>query len=144
MRVWRLTRRPFADLSGEGARRYGGRWTSPGKAVVYTAESPSLALLEVLVHLDLTPDLLPAHYVMMEIEVPDDAWRLDIASLPADHPDPRAAGDAWLAGGVESVLAVSSVVVPRQTNYLLSPLHPDAARFRIVMVAEFVIDRRLL
>ena len=35
---WRLTRRPWADLSGEGARLHGGRWNSPGHAVVYLSE----------------------------------------------------------------------------------------------------------
>ena len=43
MRIWRLCRRPFADLSGDGARLYGGRWNSPGRPMVYAAESAALA-----------------------------------------------------------------------------------------------------
>ena len=52
--VWRIVKKKHeaAAFSGEGARIYGGRWTSPGKRVIYTAESVSLAFLEVLVHLD--------------------------------------------------------------------------------------------
>jgi RES domain-containing protein len=45
--VWRICRRPFADLSGEGARLYGGRWNAPGRPLIYAAESAALAVLEV-------------------------------------------------------------------------------------------------
>jgi len=38
-------------FSGDGARLYGGRWNAPGVAMVYTAQSLSLAQLELLVHL---------------------------------------------------------------------------------------------
>jgi len=57
--AWRLCRAPFADLSGEGARLYGGRWNSSGRAMVYAAGDAALAVLEVRVHLDLPPDLVP-------------------------------------------------------------------------------------
>ena len=53
MRLWRLTRRPFADLEGRGAARFGGRWNRPGRPMVYTTAEASLAVLEVRVHLDL-------------------------------------------------------------------------------------------
>jgi len=62
MLAWRLCRRPHADLSGEGARRLGGRWNSPGRPLIYLAEHPALAALEVRLHLDLPFDLLPADY----------------------------------------------------------------------------------
>ena len=55
IRAWRIVKTRYsADaFSGEGARLYGGRWNSPGVAMVYTAGSKSLATLEVLVHLDM-------------------------------------------------------------------------------------------
>ena len=141
MRVWRLTRRPFADLSGEGARLYGGRWTSPGHAVIYTSSSRSLALLEVLVHLGIVTELLPEDYVAMEIEIPDRVSRTRVAR---GYDQPRRAGDRWLARQVHAVLAVPSVVVPGEWNYLINPLHPDAAHIRTVEVTDFAIDKRLL
>ena len=58
MIVWRLCRHPFADLKGDGARLYGVRWNSPGRPMVYLAEHPALAALEVRVHLDLPLDLI--------------------------------------------------------------------------------------
>ena len=91
--AWRICRRPFADLSGEGARLYGGRWNSPGRPVVYAAEAAALAVLEVRVHLDLDWSLLPADYVLMAIDLSS----LAIESLEEAPDDPVAYGDAWLA-----------------------------------------------
>ena len=71
MRLWRLTRAVHADLSGEGARRFGGRWNSPGRPLVYTAAEAALTVLEVLevrVHLDLPFELLPDDYVLLTID----------------------------------------------------------------------------
>ena len=50
LEAWRIVKARHAPeaFSGEGPRRYGGRWTSPGVAVVYAAEHASLAVLEML------------------------------------------------------------------------------------------------
>ncbi len=44
--IYRVCRRIYASLDGEGARRVGGRWNSPGRAVVYMAQSVALAVLD--------------------------------------------------------------------------------------------------
>src|SRR5437762_312824 len=61
MRVWRLCRRAHGAFDGEGARRFGGRWSLRGTPVVYTSASAALATLEYFVHLDVEdapPDLV--------------------------------------------------------------------------------------
>ncbi len=83
MLAWRLCRAPFADLSGEGARRLGGRWNTPGRPLVYAASSAALAVLEVRVHLDLPPELLPSDYVLLAIDL-DDLPAEAVADMPAD------------------------------------------------------------
>ena len=128
IQAWRVGRQLFADLSGEGARQHGGRWNTPGRAMVYMAEHPALAVLEVRVHLDLPPDLLPD-------EPPE-----DVDAMPAD---PRAVGDAWLASGRTAVLRVPSVIVPHTSNPLLNPRHPRAADARITQTTPFQFDPRL-
>jgi RES domain-containing protein len=50
-RVFRVCRARYARLDGAGGRHVGGRWNSPGRAVVYMAESIALAVLENLVHM---------------------------------------------------------------------------------------------
>ena len=82
--VWRITTQRFAAsaFSGEGARLYGGRWTPIVWAVVYTAESQSLALLELMVQ----DDPLRAHYVLMAAEIPAEMaqTRIEAQQLPGD------------------------------------------------------------
>lgn len=140
MRLWRLCRRPFADLSGEGARLHGGRWNSPGRPVVYLAAEPSLAVLEVRVHLDLPLDLMPPDYVLLTVEVPDTLAVEQLAQAPDDA---RAAGDGWLDQGRTALLSVPSVIVPEARNLLLNPRHADAGRVRVAAVRPFGFDPRL-
>jgi RES domain-containing protein len=146
MLVWRLSRRANATLDGEGARRVGGRWTSRGKPAVYTSGSPSLALLEVLVHLDLPSELMPDDYCLLKIEVPDNVAveSIDHAAIASSAFDFLAAGDGWLAAAKSAVLVVPSVIVPQQQNYILNPAHPAAAHIAIIDIEPFRIDDRLL
>ncbi|HEX5724603.1 MAG TPA: RES family NAD+ phosphorylase [Longimicrobiaceae bacterium] len=150
MRVWRIARSIYPALDGEGARRHGARWTSPGIAAVYTAESLALAVVELLVHTD--PDLVPRDLAAYEIGVPDTlpVQRVSPKELPGDwreipgHPACRLLGDAWAAVGEIPLLAVPSAVVPEETNYLLNPEHPQAAQVRVVSSRPFTFDPRLL
>jgi RES domain-containing protein len=145
MDLWRLCRRPYADLSGEGARILGGRWNSPGRPVVYFAEHPALAALEVRVHLDLPFELLPNDYVLMRVALPD--------RLIAGIDEPRGetmsggqtvtTGDAWLAEGQSAALRVPSVLMPNAWNILLNPRHPDAALASVDGIQPFHFDPRL-
>ncbi|WP_332683929.1 RES family NAD+ phosphorylase [Bosea sp. (in: a-proteobacteria)] len=139
MRAWRVCRAAFADLGGEGARLHGGRWNSPRRALVYTAENPALAILEVRVHLDLEPDLIPDDYVLVEIDLAG-AICDEVAALPED---PRQIGDAWLAAARTPVLKVPSFIAPRSSNLLINPAHGGAAAVRLVGQQAFSFDRRL-
>ena len=148
--AWRLTKARFLEMAwdGEGARRSGGRWNSPGTPVVYTSASLALALVETLVHLP--AGLLPA-YTAVPIEF-DDAMVLvlDDADLPPDWMSPRppastkALGDAWIAAATTALLRVPSVVVPTEHNYLLNPAHANARLVRRGPPMPFPFDPRLL
>jgi RES domain-containing protein len=137
--AWRICRRPFADLSGDGARLCGGRWNSPGRPVVYAAEAAALAVLEVRVHLDLDWSLLPADYVLMAIDLNS----LAIESLEEALDDPVAYGDAWLESRRSAVLGVPSVLVRESRNLLLNVAHPEAKRATIASIRSFSFDERL-
>lgn len=139
MLAWRLCREPFADLGGEGARLYGGRWNSPGWPLVCAASTAALAVLELRVHLDLPPGLLPDDYVLVTIDLKDLPIEV-VARLPAA---PQAFGDAWLREQRTPVLQVPSAVVPESPNFLLNPAHPASAHARIVATRQFEFDRRM-
>src|SRR4051794_7793115 len=108
--AWRITKRKHARnaFSGEGAREFGGRWNSQGVAIVYTAQSQSLAVLEMLVHLD-SSDLLQK-YVLIAVELePSLVSRISPAALPKHWrsdsalDDLRAIGDEWVRSGTSAV-----------------------------------------
>ncbi len=148
--AWRITQAAFADtaFSGEGAGRYPGRWNPAGLPLVYTAGSLSLAVLEMLVHLDAV--VLLEHYVTIPVEFgEDECSQLPLGSLPADWRacPPGAAtrrlGADWARAGLTVALAVPSAVIPQERNYLLNPRHPDFARVIQGSPAPLPLDRRL-
>lgn len=150
MLVYRICRRAFQALDGEGARQYGGRWNAPGTPLVYTSGSLSLAALEYLLHVD--PADVPVDLVALTIDVPDDApiGRVTVRQLPADwahvidHPACQQLGGAWTRRGAELALRVPSAPIIEEENVLLNPRHPEAARLRVVATRPFAFDPRLL
>ncbi len=148
--VWRIVTRRFitSAFSGEGARLYGGRWNRPGKSVVYTAESRSLALLEMLAqddhlraHYALIPAHLPANLSVEQIEasaLPDN-WR----SLGARN-QLQAIGGEWLREARSCVLIVPSAVMSAEHNFLINPLHDDFRRIVQGEAEMLETDLRLL
>jgi len=135
-------------FDGEGARLYGGRWNSPGAAMVYTAESASLAALELLVHLQnshllMSWSTISASFDDSLVEV------IGAAQLPPDwarYPAPSALqqiGDQWLAEQRTAVLRVPSAVVPNESNFLINPNHPDFRRITFGSPESFRFDPRL-
>ena len=144
MIVHRLVKTGYVGLDGEGARLYGGRWNSPGRPMIYTAASPSLALLEILVHFDLPPELIPSDYQLLAIEAPDDIAQERLEQTPTDAEACVRAGDDFLQRGMALSLSVASVVVPQERNLLINPRHADARRLRVLTAEPFTFDPRLL
>lgn len=111
--------------------------------MIYASASPSLALLEVLVHLDLPLDLLPDDYRLLSIEMSDDATREVLERTP-DADACLRLGDDFLSRGAALALVVPSVVVPQERNVLINPRHPGATAIRMLADQPFAIDRRLV
>lgn len=148
--LWRVVKRRHARsaFDGASAQRFGGRWSSPGRPAVYASATKSLALLEVLVHLDV--GLTLPRFVAFRFEVDDRlVEQLPAARLPrgwrggAGLVATQRLGDAWLASRRALALSVPSVVVPEERNYLLNPLHPWFAKLRIGRAVPFLLDPRL-
>jgi RES domain-containing protein len=148
--AWRITKARHAAtaFTGGGAKAYGGRWNSPGTAVVYTAGSISLAILEMLVNMQ-TQDLM-RHYVIFPVAFDHRLMTtVNPAALPPAwrrSPSPASVqrvGDAWVAGSGSAVLRLPSVIVPSEWNYLLNPAHPDFASCTIGLKQQIKLDPRL-
>jgi RES domain-containing protein len=139
----------ITDLSGTGARLYGGRWNSVGQSMVYFASNRSLAVLEVLVHL--SPAIFPAKFCLAEFEIPDhNIIELRHSELPNNWQDIlspnelKKTGDAFLKRQKDLVLKVPSAIVPEEFNYLVNPLHPDASKINLIKQQPFNFDERLV
>jgi RES domain-containing protein len=148
MLLYRIVRSAYADLSGNGARLYGGRWNSEGKPTVYLASSRSLAVLEALAHL--SPTNIPDDYCMMIVEVPDNAAaELDVKLLPQhwhEYPEQnilKQIGNKFLSDKKSLLLKVPSAIIKEEYNYLLNPLHSDADKVKIISKQPFSFDARL-
>ena len=143
----RILKRRFVSsaFSGEGARRYGGRWNSTGTAVVYTSSVMSLAILEWRANLTQWP---APPSVIIEIEF-DASLVWSPTKLPAGwkrwpYPITNAAvGDNWVRSGRSAVLELPSAVVPEELNYILNPAHLDFGKISIGKPRVFKADPRL-
>jgi RES domain-containing protein len=146
--VFRIVKRKHVAtaFTGYGAKLAGGRWNSPGIAVVYASATLSLAALEILVHVD-SPAILD-NYVAYEIHL-DNALIESPIRLPNDwkvEAPPRSTqriGDRWLEEMRSVAFQVPSAVIPSEWNYALNPNHPDFAHIRIGRAKRFKFDPRL-
>ena len=150
-RVYRVLRKRYSrsPFDGEGAYRYGGRWSSPGTRLAYTSEHQSLALLEYFVHLDKNDP--PTDLVMAAAEVPDDLTRerIETCELPRNWREAIAPaqlarlGDEFVERGEHCLLLVPSALAPAENNWLLNPAHPDFKRIVVCKVAAVRYDSRM-
>ncbi len=154
-RVWRICADTLAykadDMSGGGAKATGGRWNSPGLAIIYASSSIALACLETFVHLN--SGGLPLNRYLIALDIPKSVWSAAHVETPTSLPvgwdaEPASMtsthfGSDWLKSCASAVLAVPSVIVPEETNVLINPEHPDAARITAAMVRKWLYDPRL-
>lgn len=147
--VWRITTARFVTsaFTGEGARLYGGRWNPKGYPIVYTAESRSLALLEMLVQ----DDPLRANYVLVPAHIPNDLsiTIIQTQELPEDwrnlstRDTLQTVGKDWLTSMRSAILSVPSAVLPAERNYLINPNHPDVQNIMLGLPESLQTDMRL-
>ena len=149
--AWRIVRAAHGNsaFSGDGARIYGGRWNSPGTAVIYVSEHESLAALELFVHLTpLSPD---DRYRSFRLEWEDKLTEYFLVkNLPvnwnAEPPTIQTMqiGDDWVHAGKSVALGVPSVLSTSEMNFLLNPKHVDFKKIKISQPVDYRFDSRLL
>lgn len=153
MLLWRLSSARYAEaFDGGYGLLFDGRWNTVGAAVTYCSTSPSLCVLEKLVHIE-DPRLMPA-MTMVRYDVPDDLVieAIDVADLPetwrAQESLTQNRGDQWCREFGSPLLRVPSVIVPLadspDVNVLVNNRHPAATRIRISRMESFALDARLV
>lgn len=149
-RIYRIARKPYSKtpLDGEGAYRFGGRWSSPGTRIAYMAEHLSLAMIEYFVHIEASD--APKDLVVVAADVPDRVSRVvpTARKLPSNWrmvpapPSLAAIGDAFAADRKSAILILPSALAPSEANWLINPLHPEFAEIRVRPAEPFHYDAR--
>jgi len=149
MIVYRLVRKKYGfALSGDGAKKAGGRWNSVDHPLIYTSDSRSLCTAEVAVSLPIV--ILPKDFEMLLIEIPDDIIIPEVNTR--DLPDgwrkfpymekTIQLGDQFISENKYLVMKVPSAVVPGDSNYLINPRHPDFEKIKIIKTEPYEFDER--
>jgi RES domain-containing protein len=153
MLLWRLSGARHAKaFDGGYGLNFEGRWNTVGHAVTYASTSPSLCVLEKLVHIE-DPSLLP-DMNMVTYEIPADLGidTIGLEELPDDWRRREAwtqqKGDDWHVQGANPLLRVPSAIVPLpaspDVNFLINHIHSATAAIKITRLESFVFDPRLL
>lgn len=150
MRVYRISRPEYVAtaLLGNGAALAPGRWNSRGVRLAYTASSVSLAMLEILVHVN--REDVPEGRRMLAYEIPDAAlaelppnrWPRGWDKLPYSDAV-RRVGDGFVRDGLQLALRVPSAVARGEFNVLVNPAHPQFGQIRLLADAPLALDPRL-
>lgn len=146
MTLYRFSPRQFSkDISGEGARKFGGRWNSKGNAIVYTSMTISLSLLELLIHSTAHDEI--KHNYLTTLEVPEELMtEVSISTLKknwiSDEGFTKYIGDEFLQSDF-LLMKVPSAIIPQENNILINPLHREFKKVKIKTAEKFMFDARL-
>ncbi|MEO7444488.1 MAG: RES family NAD+ phosphorylase [Ferruginibacter sp.] len=148
MTVYRLAAEKYHDdLSGNGAKLYGGRWNEPGLPALYCTDSIALAVLEILVRTGL--EFLPPNHFLLTLQVPEKTSlrKISLVKLKQgwkhDLEYTQWMGTEFLRNNKYAVLEVPSAIVDASSNFLLNPLHPDYKKISLTSSQPFEFDKRL-
>ena len=152
MEVYRIAQEKYAaDLTGNGARLFGGRWNSEGQYALYAASSRALALLETLVHTPMQI-LKEKKYKVVTLSIPNNAptETIHLKKLKADWDAwdlmyyTQKMGNLFLQNNENFLLQVPSVLVHEEMNYIINPLHPLLKEVKITFERDLKFNARLL
>jgi RES domain-containing protein len=117
--------------------------------MAFASESLSLAMLEIVVHLQNNSPL--ASYVVFTVEFSEELVQdLDLDLLPKDWrsfpapPRTREMGDDWIKSNSSVLLRVPSVIVVHEYNFLINPMHHDFPKLVFRGPMPLDVDTRVL
>ncbi len=148
MMVYRICNALYSDdLSGTGAKLFGGRWNSKGVAMLYVSEHISLAVVEMLVHnqfKDFNIELSLLHISFPDsIEIKEIKHSKMKSDWKEDFGYTQFMGDQFIKSASNAILKIPSAVIKEENNYLINPLHADFKKIKITEITTFSTDKRL-
>jgi len=150
MRVYRITAAKYASkLSSSGAAN---RWNQEGEFVIYSAESRSLASLELVVHRSAIKPQLEYKLLVIDIDVPkSQVQKVKENELPENWRSVDAynllqqIGSSWYTECKKLVFQIPSVIIPQEYNYIINTKHKlFDDKVNIVSKENYFWDNRLL
>lgn len=149
MKLYRIGHDEFIrDITGTGAKMFGGRWNNKGTSLLYCSENVSLAVLEILVHFDgLT---VPDDLKLLILEIPDSEvqtyskvkFKKIKKRLNAEYQFKKE-GELWITSKVSLALKVPSIITQFESNILINPSHNHMKMVKKIKVVDLELDERL-
>ena len=148
MTVYRICNALYSeDLSGNGAKLFGGRWNSKGVGMLYASEHISLAVVEMLVHNDCKDFSIELNLLYITVPEIIEIKEVKHSKLKNNWMDDfgytRFMGDQFIQSGTHSILKIPSAVITQENNYIINPLHLDFKKIKITEISSFRTDKRL-
>jgi RES domain-containing protein len=149
MIVFRIGKEQYSkDLSGNGAKLYGGRWNLPGTSCLYTSQSRALALLEYSANVGM--DFIPPNLCFTLIEIADDLIdEIAVENIPKDwnavpsSSSTKVFGSAKFTQSSLPILKVPSVIIPNEYNFIINPTFLDTNLLKIITIEKYTYDFRI-
>jgi len=151
LKIFRIAKTNFIeDLSGEGARLYGGRWNKPGDAVIYFSEHLSLCVLEILTRTEY--QFLRSGFSYLEAEIPYPLIREIFKpakihlnwNIEPPNMETQMYGSNWLRSKKDLAISIPSAVLPQESNVLVNPAHSLFSEIKIMRIAPLILDSRII
>ncbi len=149
MKLYRISTSEYVDdISGTGAKLYGGRWNFKGTPLLYCSENTSLAILEILVHFDgLT---VPQNLELLELELDKDQIQSfsiskfnRIRKLRDAEYKFKEAGQEWIYSSKSLAIKVPSIITTNEFNVLINPKHKNFTTLKKKKKKKLDLDERL-
>ena len=149
MILYRLASTKYiGDLSGIGARLFGGRWNREGTSCLYTSSSVSLALLEKIVHANdfkqLSNTSLSSIFLDDSLPVYEVEMKKLVTTWVSEIEYTQWLGKQIFEDSYYAAMVVPSVIVPQEKNWILNPRYENYDQIKIFREEIFEIDKRLM
>jgi len=150
MLVYRIAKwRYLNDLTGQGAKLYGGRWNREGIPALYSSSHLSLAVLELLANQ--IRQLVDESYGYIAISIPDSiqAEKVTVEELSqswrrSEYDESTVdIGSFWLRSESSLLLSVPSAVLKQEINFIINPMHKEFKKLKIVEQSKLELDGRI-